>query len=125
MHTKATRRQLIKLAGATTLAAARAFGRLNLLEVRVQDGQVQLGEKAWPVHGLQNGAGLLAFRYEDLYPNASGLSAHVLAVYGGRGERLCRVKLGPGEVVVRLGPEVRPGDEVRLAPARQLRVFGE
>lgn len=108
-----------------TLAAARAFGRLNLLEVTVRDGWVQMGENAWPVHGLHNGNGLLAFRYEDLRPDTTGFTARVQAVYGGRGERLCKVKLGAGEVVVRLEPEVRPGDEVRLGPVRELRVFRE
>ncbi len=103
------------------LAAARAFGRLNLLRVQVDSGQVQLNGKAWAVQGLQSGPGLLAFRYEDLEPSPQGLLARVLAVYGGRGERLCRVELGVGEAVVKLQAE--PGEEVRLAPARGLRVF--
>ncbi|AWR86958.1 ABC transporter ATP-binding protein [Meiothermus taiwanensis] len=104
-----------------TLSAARAFGRLNLLPVQVQNGWVRLNGLAWEVEGLQSGPGLLAFRYEDLRPGPEGLEARVLAVYGGRGERLCRVNLGIGEAVVKLQAE--PGEEVRLSPAGRLRVF--
>jgi iron(III) transport system ATP-binding protein len=104
-----------------TLSAARAFGRLNLLPVQVRQGQAQLNGQAWPVEGLQNGTGLLAFRYEDLQPGPQGLLARVLAVYGGRGERLSRVDLGVGEAVVKLHAE--PEEQVRLAPAGKLRVF--
>jgi len=104
-----------------TLSAARAFGRLNLLPVQVQDGLVHLNGQTWPVEGLQNGAGLLAFRYEDLQPGPQGLPAKVLAVYGGRGERLCRVDLGAGEAVVKLHAE--PGEQVWLTPLGRLRVF--
>lgn len=104
-----------------TLSAARAFGRLNLLPVQVQNGRIQLNGLAWAVEGLQSGSGLLAFRYEDLKPGPEGLEAKVLAVYGGRGERLCRVDLGIGEAVVKLQAE--PGQEVRLSPTGRLRVF--
>ncbi|MCX7801760.1 MAG: ABC transporter ATP-binding protein [Meiothermus ruber] len=104
-----------------TLSAARAFGRLNLLPVQVQNSWVQLNGQAWAVEGLQNGPGLLAFRYEDLRPGPEGLPAKVLAVYGGRGERLCRVNLGIGEAVVKL--QAAPGEEVRLSPTGRLRVF--
>lgn len=103
------------------LSAARAFGRLNLLPVQVQNSRVQLNGLAWEVEGLQSGPGLLAFRYEDLQPGPLGLPAKVLAVYGGRGERLCRVDLGLGEAVVKLQAE--PGEVVRLSPAGKLRVF--
>jgi iron(III) transport system ATP-binding protein len=104
-----------------TLPAARAFGRLNLLAVQVQGGRVHLNGQTWAVQGLQTGAGLLAFRYEDLQPGPEGLLAKVLAVYGGRGERLCRVDLGVGEAVVAL--EAAPGEQVRLAPTRVLTVY--
>ncbi len=106
-----------------TLSAARAFGRLNLLPVQVQQGQIQLGGQAWDVEGLQNGPGLLAFRYEDLQPQPEGLLAKVLAVYGGRGERLCRVDLRVGEAVVML--DALAGEQVRLAPVNKLRVFSQ
>lgn len=106
-----------------TLSAARAFGRLNLLEVQVHGGQVQLNGQVWRVEGVQNGAGLLAFRYEDLQPAPQGVLARVLAVYGGRGEQLCRVDLGAGEAVVKLQAE--PGEQVRLAPVGTLRVFAK
>ncbi|MBO1436933.1 ABC transporter ATP-binding protein [Meiothermus sp. CFH 77666] len=104
-----------------TLAAARAFGRLNLLPVEVQGGQVRLNGLAWAVQGVESGPGLLAFRYEDLAPAPEGLPAKVLAVYGGRGERLCRVNLGVGEAVVKL--EAGLGEQVRVAPRGRLRVF--
>ncbi len=105
------------------LAAARAFGRLNLLEVRVEGGRVRLGGGDWPAEGLEEGVGLWAFRYEDLKPTGEGqgLPGRVLASFRGRGEGLCRVDLGLGEAVVRL--EARPGERVWLAPVRALRVF--
>ncbi|GIW37104.1 MAG: iron ABC transporter ATP-binding protein [Meiothermus sp.] len=104
-----------------TLAAARAFGRLNLLKVQVQEGQVHLNGLAWSVQGMESGPGLLAFRYEDLVPAAEGLPAKVLAVFGGRGERLCRVDLGVGEAVVKLDAGLE--EQVRLTPVKALRVF--
>ncbi len=105
----------------SSLAAARAFGRLNLLPVEVCGGQVRWDGVAWPVEGLREGQGFLAFRYEELVPSPAGLLARVQASYGGRGERLCRVRLAWGEAVVKL--EARPGQEVRLAPLGPLRVF--
>lgn len=104
-----------------TLSAARAFGRLNLLPIQVEKGHVQIDGQAWKVEGLEHGLGLLAFRYEDLQPGPQGLLARVLVVYGGRGERLCRVDLGVGEALVKLKAE--PGEEVYLAPVGTLRVF--
>lgn len=104
-----------------TLAAARAFGRLNLLKVQVREGQVHLNGLAWSVQGMESGPGLLAFRYEDLAPAAKGLPAKVLAVFGGRGERLCRVDLGVGEAVVKLDAGLE--EQVWLTPVKALRVF--
>lgn len=104
-----------------SLAAARAFGRLNLLPVEVRGGQVGWDGVVWPVEGVQEGPGFLAFRYEELVPSPAGLLARVEASYDGRGERLCRVRLGWGEAVVKL--EALPGQEVRLAPVGLLRVF--
>ncbi|RDI96702.1 ABC transporter ATP-binding protein [Meiothermus sp. QL-1] len=104
-----------------SLAAARAFGRLNLLPVEVRGGRVHIDGAAWPVEGVEEGPGLLAFRYEELRPSPEGCPARVLAMAGGRGERLCRVALGAQEAIVRL--EARVGEVVRLAPIRPLRVF--
>ena len=103
-----------------TLSAAKAFGRLNLLPVQVEKGRVQVNRQAWEVEGIE-GPGLLAFRYEDLRPDPHGVPAKVLAIYIGRGERLCRVDLGLGEALVRL--EAKPGEQVRLVPSGRLRVF--
>lgn len=106
-----------------TLAAAQAFGRLNLLPVKVSGGRVAWGSGFIPVQGIREGLGLMAFRYENLQPQAGGEPGRVVEVYAGRGEQLCQVALKLGNVVVAL--EATLGSTVELAPSGLLSVFSQ
>ncbi len=106
-----------------SLAAARAFGRLNLLEAWAREGRVQIGGQAWPIEGQHQGLGLLAFRYEDLIPHPAGAEARVLETYSARGGLLYRVRLPEGEALVSLEQKANPGELLRLTPRRPLPFF--
>lgn len=104
-----------------SLAAAKAFGRLNVMKVQVQNARLDLGSQLWPVEGLHHGAALAVVRYESLQEHPEGASAVVLSTYIARGETLAKVRLGPHELVVRTHQAV--GQQLKLRPQQPIKVF--
>ena len=101
----------------SSLAAARAFGRVALLDTHAESGYATAGGVRWPIRDAAlRGPVTLAIRHDELTVAPDGAEAEIVGAYAARDRRYVRVRLTEGEVVIAHDGEL--GARMRVAPGR-------
>jgi iron(III) transport system ATP-binding protein len=105
-----------------SVAAARAFGRVAIVNASVRSGFAQIGGSSWPIADRSlDGRALLAIRHDDLVVSASGAPGTIVGRYTARDGTYIRVRYAEGEVVA--GMDGVLGAQIRLVPADAFAAF--
>jgi iron(III) transport system ATP-binding protein len=106
----------------SSVAAARAFGRVALLHATVGSGFAHVNGSRWPIADRAlEGRATLAIRHDELAVSDTGAEGTIVARFTVRDGTYIRVRYPEGEVVAALdGP---PGAKIRLSPANELAAF--
>jgi iron(III) transport system ATP-binding protein len=105
-----------------SIAAARAFGRVALLNATAGSGFAHVNGTRWPIADRAlDGRATLAIRHDELGVSDTGAEGTIVARFNVRDGAYIRVRYPEGEVVAAMDGEL--GARIRLAPANPVAAF--